>query len=345
MYEALFGQIEDMIKDKALLIVPSGALTSLPFQVLVTALPHDAFWGERVREVGLLGAELHDLTADQRKELHLSGERGVGIVRLVAGSPAETAGLKLSDILLAVGGRDVAGVQQVVNAVRSLTPHSSVQLRLLRDGNEIDVSVTLGVTTIRDWIPHFLDTTTKKVSWLIRSHALTVLPSVSSLRALRQLAKDSLATRPLIGFGNPLLDGQPDSYPDDGPRALRARANQSCPKEPSRQVASLSGDRRGVRPLALRGRIADVMLIRSQVPLPETADELCAVAHDFGVSGDDIRLGVHATEAEIKRLSRWGELAKYRIVHFATHGALAGQVERRLRTWVAIDAARPCNRD
>src|SRR5262249_42709759 len=33
-----------------------------------------------------------------------------------------------------------------------------------------------------------------------------------------------------------------------------------------------------------------------------------------------------ATEAEVKRMSEVGELAKYRIIHFATHGALAGQI-------------------
>ena len=37
LYKALFGQVEDLIRDKHLLIVPSGPLTQLPFQVLVTA--------------------------------------------------------------------------------------------------------------------------------------------------------------------------------------------------------------------------------------------------------------------------------------------------------------------
>ena len=37
LYKALFGQVEDLISDKHLLIVPSGPLTQLPFQVLVTA--------------------------------------------------------------------------------------------------------------------------------------------------------------------------------------------------------------------------------------------------------------------------------------------------------------------
>ena len=37
LYQALFGPVADLIKDKQLLLVPSGPLTQLPFQVLVTA--------------------------------------------------------------------------------------------------------------------------------------------------------------------------------------------------------------------------------------------------------------------------------------------------------------------
>ena len=42
--------------------------------------------------------------------------------------------------------------------------------------------------------------------WLIRHYALSVLPSVSSLKALRQLARPATPLRPLIGFGNPKLN-------------------------------------------------------------------------------------------------------------------------------------------
>jgi CHAT domain-containing protein len=76
-----------------------------------------------------------------------------------------------------------------------------------------------------------------------------------------------------------------------------------------------------------RGGLADVSHIKMQVPLPETADELCAVAQDVRAEAHDIHLGAEATEREIKRLSASGDLAKYRIVHFATHGALAGQLD------------------
>ena len=50
----------------------------------------------------------------------------------------------------------------------------------------------------------------RRAAWLAKSNSITVLPSVSSLKALREHAKTSHATKPFVGFGNPLLDG-PDS--------------------------------------------------------------------------------------------------------------------------------------
>ena len=41
---------------------------------------------------------------------------------------------------------------------------------------------------------------------------------------------------------------------------------------------------------------------------------------------DEVRLGARATIATLKQLSEKHELAKYRIVHFATHGVLAGEI-------------------
>lgn len=213
LYKALFGLVEDIIADKHLLIVPSGALTQLPLQVLVSEKPR----------------------------------------------PPEGSG-----------------------------------------------------------------TDFRRMAWLVRKHAVTVLPSVSSLKALRMLAKDSHADRTMIGFGNPLLDGPDASY---AKWASAARSKQSCPAADRQQLATVTGERLGVLPLDLRRGLADVTQIRMQVPLPETADELCAVARDLGVKSDEIRLGARATEAEIKRLSDAGELSKYRIIHFATHGTLAGQID------------------
>ena len=209
LYKALFGQVEDLIKDKHLLIVPSGPLTQLPFQVLV------------------------------------------------------------------------------------MTPSA--------DGDY------------------------RSAAWLARGHALTVLPAVSSLKALRRTGRPSAATKPLIGFGNPLLDGDPMDNADQK-RAKLAREKQSCPKTPWQRVVTLFGLRVGAAPIDMRRGLANVSLIREQAPLPETADELCAVARDIDADTGEMHLGTKATEREVKALSDSGELAKYRIVHFATHGAMAGEL-------------------
>ena len=209
LYQALFGQVEELIKGKHLLLVPAGALTQLPFQVLVTASP----------------------------------ERG-----------------------------------------------------------------------------------SKAAAWLIRDHALTVLPAVSSLKALRRVARPSAATRPMIGFGNPLLDGDPTDEIDRH-RAQLSREKQRCPETLWRRLTSLVGWRRGVSQITTRGGLADTAFERQQPPLPETADELCAVAKDLRAPADDIYLGKRATEREVKRLSASGDLANYRILHLATHGALSGQMK------------------
>jgi CHAT domain-containing protein len=152
---------------------------------------------------------------------------------------------------------------------------------------------------------------------------VTVLPAVSSLKALRRVAKPSAAIKPIIGFGNPLLDGPDNRFAE---RAKLAQDAQRCPDARRPQVAALRGTRTGVAPVATRGGLVDLAHLKAQTPLPETADELCAVARDLGADASEMRLGARATERAIKALSASGALARYRIVHFATHGTLAGQL-------------------
>ena len=155
-----------------------------------------------------------------------------------------------------------------------------------------------------------------KAPWLVKRFATTVLPSVSSLKALRQIAQASKAPKPFIGFGNPLLDG-------DAERARQARLLQTCGNLSS-QPGQLA--QRAVRSVVSLSGTADIEQLRHQMPLPETALELCSVANSFTPVKGEVYLGNEATEAKIKSLSDSGRLQQYRVLHFATHGALAGQV-------------------
>lgn len=144
----------------------------------------------------------------------------------------------------------------------------------------------------------------RSTAWLVKSYALTTLPAVSSLKALRLFQKRGEGTEPFKGFGSPALVG-------------RAGAGSGGEVE----VAS-----RGVRSadLYFRGRYADVDAVRELEPLPATADEL---RHMAGALGADpataLSLGDAATETAVKNAS----LVDTRVVAFATHGLLTGELK------------------
>jgi CHAT domain-containing protein/tetratricopeptide (TPR) repeat protein len=159
-------------------------------------------------------------------------------------------------------------------------------------------------------------------AWLARRHAIAMLPSVASLRALRRFARASRATSRYAGFGNPLLFG-----PTGNDRS--AMLKQTCPTDlPSVKIriAARAMPDPKIATLARDG-LANVDMLRRASPLPETTDELCTVARALGALESDLYLGARATEAAVMTLSASGALARYRIIHFATHGLLAGETE------------------
>jgi CHAT domain-containing protein/tetratricopeptide (TPR) repeat protein len=324
LYKGLFGQVEDLIRDKHLLLVAQGPLTQLPFQVLVDALPSGEEAGARSRVVTRLGTEFAAIPNDMRAQLQLRAGSGVRIVRSLPGTPAEAAGVRAGDILLAVDGVEVGGVQQAIAEIRKHASGSRVSLSLLRDGRIVELTVTAETTTIQEWIYRFLDPASDRdIRWLAKSHPITVLPAVSSLKALRRVAKASSATQPMLGIGNPLLDGSPA----DAKWAALARARRTCKDVEQRQVADAGRKVRGIARVATRGGHADPVELRALAPLPDTADELCAAGAGLQVTPDDILLGERATETTLKAMSSDGRLAQYRVLHFATHGVVAGEIE------------------
>ncbi len=163
----------------------------------------------------------------------------------------------------------------------------------------------------------------RQAAWFGKRNALSVLPAVSSIKALRRNAKASRAQYPYLGVGNPLLDGPDARYAS---LAQQTREKQSCSPTARSRVAQAAVERRAA-PMVSSAALSDPATLRTIFsPLPETADELCYVAQGLGVLASDVLLGSAASEGRIKAMSKSGALARYRIVHFATHGALGGQV-------------------
>jgi CHAT domain-containing protein/tetratricopeptide (TPR) repeat protein len=147
----------------------------------------------------------------------------------------------------------------------------------------------------------------RDAAWLLRRHAVTVLPSVASLKALRTVAQMDPAAKPFIGFGDPLFQNNPVTPPDSNRGPARARA------------VKVRGYSDYWSPDGIdRSKLAD-----SLPRLEETAEEIKDIAARLGASAADIFLGKDASETTVKR----AQLSNYRVVYFATHGLVAGDVK------------------
>jgi len=130
----------------------------------------------------------------------------------------------------------------------------------------------------------------RDLAWLARDYAISVLPAISSLQALRRAGRPHIASEPFLGVGNPVLAGDPGAERGAATRLFR------------------SGGGANVRDLPA---------------LPETAEELRAIARTFGASNDDLLLADRASEPTLRQIP----LDHYRVIEFATHGLLAGELK------------------
>lgn len=149
----------------------------------------------------------------------------------------------------------------------------------------------------------------RDAAWLLRRQAVSVLPSVISLKSLRAFARRDQSVKPMTGFGDPVFNPALE-----GPADRRAASGKIA----ARNVATVAyAD-------FWRGAGVDRARLAQALPqLPDTADELNAVARDVGATDADIHLGRDASETTLKRAA----LAQYGIIYFATHGLVAGDVK------------------
>ena len=141
----------------------------------------------------------------------------------------------------------------------------------------------------------------RDAAWLLRRHAVTVLPSVASLRALRSEKRADNGSRPFVGFGDPLFQSTPAPNNARGVTKTRGYADY----------------------WTRSGGIDRGLLAASLPRLTDTADEIKKIGEKLGASANDIYLGAAASETTVKK----AQLANYRVVYFATHGLVAGDVK------------------
>lgn len=130
----------------------------------------------------------------------------------------------------------------------------------------------------------------RRTPWLIRTHAIAVMPSIAALRTLRQIlpVERQRPRQPLLSFIDPALP-----TPDE--RAAVELSVRSTSLWIDRELAQLQ-------------------------PLPFARREGAALRALLGGDGDWTFVGAAASEARLRSLSDSGQLADARVIQFATHG-------------------------
>lgn len=110
--------------------------------VVAGELPHGFVVGGPARSY--LGVELSQPSDQLRGYFGADEDEGVLVNRVLVGSPADHAGLRAGDLILALEGETVASSGDLIRALREREPGDSVSLSVLRDRSRQEIRVELG---------------------------------------------------------------------------------------------------------------------------------------------------------------------------------------------------------
>jgi serine protease DegQ len=113
--------------------IPSVTVINVVEQLLETGTVEHSF----------LGIEPRPLTPQIAAQLGLNVSEGVFVFALEDGGPAQEAGIEPGDVIVGFNGDEIASLEDLYTALRETAPGESVEVRLVRGGDEQTVSVTL----------------------------------------------------------------------------------------------------------------------------------------------------------------------------------------------------------
>jgi serine protease DegQ len=93
---------------------------------------------------GWIGVEVQEITPPVAESFKLGSTRGALIAGVLRGGPADKAGVKPGDVLVEIDGKPVSDPSAMLNLVAALAPGSATKMKVRRQGQEIDASITVG---------------------------------------------------------------------------------------------------------------------------------------------------------------------------------------------------------
>ena len=119
---------------------------------------------------------------------------------------------------------------------------------------------------------------------------------------MSQQPRQNIDRKPLVAFGDPIF----------GRSEFEVASNEITSRGVTRGYSSF-----------WQGSSVNLAQLSRLPRLSETADELNAIGKELGASAGDIHLREGATEHIVKTIP----LSSFRVVYFATHGLVAGDIE------------------
>ncbi len=135
----------EVIGINTFLISPSGSFSgmgfAIPAQLVKPTVEKLVRYGKV--EHGYMGIGITDVTPENAKFFHMSTANGAVVTQVEPDSPAATAGLKIGDVITGVGGEKVSDAGELQVVVGEKQPGTKIELNVLRDGNRMNVPITL----------------------------------------------------------------------------------------------------------------------------------------------------------------------------------------------------------
>lgn len=125
---------------------PGGASLGIGFAIPVSTAKHVleqiVKYGSVTR--GWIGVGVQDMSKEFAQSFKLSNAAGALISEVMRGSPADKAGVKTGDILIAVNAQPVTDSAGMLDLIAALPPGQQATLRLIRNREQTDLAVTVG---------------------------------------------------------------------------------------------------------------------------------------------------------------------------------------------------------
>jgi len=142
----LFNMAGDVIGINTAIYSPNGSSVGVgfatPANLAKKVIADLRQFGEIQR--GWLGVRIQSLTDDIAESLGLKSKAGALVTQVIPGSPAESAGLKLSDVILTFDGQKIDEMRVLPRIVLETPIGKKVRVSVWRDGRTIEIPVKIG---------------------------------------------------------------------------------------------------------------------------------------------------------------------------------------------------------